>query len=186
MKKKKQIILFCIGLLVLTACERKITPRIELFSFEVNGKTYNVDIYKYVTPVIVNEHWYSPSEFDSYYIFWNNPESSVATFCFALQDSTYGINPIFYIEDGYDVEFFNMTIYPIDPDKHYRAVKGYITFNQSGEFKFVGRPVYNEIVVSGEFDIYMVDKENDTDTIHLTNGKYAFNTVSYSPHKPPK
>jgi len=181
--KKQKILLFCIVLLALNACERKIPPRIALFSFELNGEVYNADIYNKHAVVIVNEHWKSQNDFVDYYIFYNNPESSVSTFCFALQDSTYGINPIFYIEDGYDVEFFNMAIDKIDPDKTYRAVKGYITFNQSGEFKEV-RPMYNETVVSGEFDIYMVDKENDTDTIHVTNGKYAFNAVDYALNKP--
>ena len=182
--KKQIILLFCIGLLALTACERKIPPRISLFSFEVNGEVYNADIYNKHAVVIVNEIWKSQSEFVDYYIFYNNPESSVATFAFALQDSTYGINPIFYIEDGYDVEFFNMTIDQIEPNRTYRAVKGYITFNQSGEFKSVS-PSYNETVVSGEFDIYMVDTEDETDTIHITNGKYAFNAVGYALNKPP-
>jgi len=172
-------------LLVLTACERKITPRIALFSFELNGEAYNADIYNKNATVIVNEHWRSPSEFDHYFIIFNNPESSVATFVFDLKDSTYGINPIFYIEDNYDVTFCAITIHTIDPNKTYKGIKGYITFNQSGEFKLVGLPVYNEIVVSGEFDIYMVDKENETDTIHLTNGKYAFNSVGYALDKPP-
>ena len=181
---KKYILLFCIVIFFSTSCEKKITP-IELFSFELNGKVYNADIYKNVT-VIVNEHWKSQSDFDSYYIIFNNPESSVATFVFELQDSTYGINPIFYIEDGYDVASFGMTIQAIDPNKHYRAIKGYLTFNHDGDFKdIVSRTVYSKTVVSGEFDIYMVCYENETDTIHLTNGKYAFNSLGYyAPDKP--
>ena len=181
---KKQIILLCIGLLVLTACERKIPSRIELFSFELNDEVYNADVCKKNATVIVNEHWQSPSDFVDYYIIFNSPESSVATFQFALQDSTYGINPIFYIEDNYDVTAFNIRIHAKEPIKSYRGIKGYITFNQSGEFKSVP-PSYNEIVVSGEFDIYMVCYENETDTIHLTNGKYAFNAVGYALDKPP-
>jgi len=182
---KKQIILFCFSLLVLTACERKITPRIELFSFELNGKTYNADIYKYTTPVIVNELWHSSSEFYGYFIIFNNPESSVATFEFELRDTTYGINPVFYIENDYDVTAFGMSIDAIDPHKNYRGIKGYITFNHDRDFYWVSAPVYNETVVSGEFDIYMVCYEDETDTIHLTNGKYAFNTVAYELDKPP-
>jgi len=181
---KKQItLLFCIVLFALTSCERKSPPRISLFSFELNGKVYNADVSKKNATVIINEHWKSQSEFNNYYIIFNNPESSVATFTFDLNDSTYGINPIFYIEDGYDVMFFAITINEIDPNKTYMGIKGYITFNQSGEFKSV-LPSYNETVVSGEFDIYMVDMENKADTLHLTNGKYAFNSVGYALDKP--